>query len=202
MGSPKEQFIRTELESPQHQVTLDSFMIAKFEVSQKASNKVLHLNYWFPGENLPAHNLSWDQANVFCQKYDLDFPTEAEWEYACRAGSSSLFYWGNDYDNEYLWCEQNSRRRLQNIGLKLPNAFGLYDMSGNVAEWCKDVWGRYTSQDKVNPSGPAPKPFQNSRAVRGGSYQMDCHLCRSAYRHFFRENYQGDIGIRPVWRLK
>lgn len=202
MGSSRDQGIRMELEIPQHQVTLDSFLIGKFEVSQKFLDKSFGLSYWFPGDNIPVHNISWERALAFCQKYDMDLPTEAEWEYACRANTSSLFYWGNDYHNDYLWCEQNSRKRLQNTGTKMPNAFGLHDMSGNIAEWCKDVGGRYTNLPQNNPTGPSPRPFQNTRVVRGGSYQMDAYMCRSAYRHFFRENYQGDIGFRPVWRVR
>ncbi|MGD9202101.1 MAG: SUMF1/EgtB/PvdO family nonheme iron enzyme, partial [Chitinispirillia bacterium] len=97
-------------------------------------------------------------------------PTESEWEFACRAGSSTKFYWGTAVNGSYLWYRNNSQSRPRPVGSKLPNAFGLYDMSGNVKEWCNDWFDTYTAVDKVDPTGPDRSNPYLRRVVRNGSY--------------------------------
>ncbi len=106
-------------------------------------------------------------------------PTEAEWEYACRAGTDTQYYWGDNIDGAYCWYQANSSGNHHDVGLKLPNSFGLYDMSGNVSEWCNDWYGPYPDTSVKNPSG---HPSGQARVPRGGSYCSGAFYCRSSSR--------------------
>ena len=118
------------------------------------------------------------------------FPTEAEWEYACRAGTMTRFYWGDDLNytqiNEYAWYKGNSGATdnyagsTHEVGLKLPNAWGLFDMSGNVWEWCQEWYGSYSSNDQIDPKGPNSGIF---RVLRGGDWLNNARYCLSADRN-------------------
>jgi len=111
-------------------------------------------------------------------------PTEAQWEYAARAGTQTRFYWGDDPDytaiGDYAWYYENSDYQTHDVGGKLPNAFGLYDMSGNVWEWCQDWYGTYPSGSVTDPTGPASS---SRRAFRGDGWCNDGYYCRSACRY-------------------
>lgn len=144
-------------------------------------------NQWtLPNEG--AVQRDWD-ANGYC------LPTEAQWEYAARAPDAALpkgyRYAGSDLLDQVAWYEENSDRQTHPVGLLLPNAWGLYDMSGNVYEWCEDWWGAYPKKN-----GQGPKEGIN-RVLRGGFWIIDPQLCRSAYRDFNRPDYRyGNIGFR------
>jgi formylglycine-generating enzyme required for sulfatase activity len=111
----------------------------------------------------------------------FDFPTEAQWEYACRAGSTAAYCYGDNEKEltQYAWYEDNSNDRPHPVGEKKPNAWGLYDMHGNVWEWCSDWYGEYPSEPDTDPVGP--KEGAN-RVIRGGSWDNDAAFCRTAYR--------------------
>jgi formylglycine-generating enzyme required for sulfatase activity len=126
-------------------------------------------------------------------------PTEAEWEYACRAGTTTEYYWGDDMDGAYAWCE-NAGGKTQPVGTKKPNAWGLYDMIGNVWEWCHDWYAEdyYAGSRVKNPRGPNKKGV--CRVIRGGSWKPnDSHPPCSAGRHcWFPDGCENDLGLRCV----
>jgi len=125
-------------------------------------------------------------------------PTEAEWEYACRAGAKTIFYWGNDFDGSYAWYYENSGIQTQPVGEKRPNALGLYDMSGNVWEWCQDWYGEYYygSSPLRDPQGPSSGAY---RVVRGGSWLNPPEGLRSSRRSYCYPDpdvyYGPDVGF-------
>jgi formylglycine-generating enzyme required for sulfatase activity len=127
-------------------------------------------------------------------------PTEAEWEYACRAGTTTRFSYGDDpgYANlaAYAWYSQNSGVQRHPVGQKEPNAWGLYDMAGNVREWCWDWYGSYNGEMQMDSRGPSSG---SSRVLRGGGYRSDAIYCRSAHRDFdFPANRRNSVGFRSV----
>lgn len=165
-------------EKPVHRMTIGSgFYMGKHEVTQAQWQAVMGNNpAYFKGDNLPVEQVSWDDAQKFINKlndlndgYKYRLPTEAEWEYACRAGTTGD-YSGNLVD--MAWYADNSGRRTHPVGSKQPNAFGLYDMHGNVWEWCRDS---YHSTYNGAPT--------NSRVVRGGSWNTFATGLRSANRY-------------------
>jgi formylglycine-generating enzyme required for sulfatase activity len=155
----------------------------------------------------PVEQVSWEDAVEFCKRLsDLPqekaagrvyrLPTEAEWEYACRAGSKSAYSFGNEQDSlaAYAWFSENGDRKTHPVGQKKPNALGLYDMHGNVWEWCSDWYGEYPKGAVSDPVGPREGSL---RVGRGGSWDDEAALCRSANRG--RLNPSGrtlDIGFR------
>ena len=127
------------------------------------------------GEDLPVGNVSWDDCQLFIAKLNkmtgrkFRLPTEAEWEYAARGGNKSrgTLYGGSSAYSDVAWYEGNSNKRPHPVGTKKANELGLYDMNGNVLEFCQDWWGNYTESSQINPIGPNSGP---TRVVRGGSY--------------------------------
>jgi formylglycine-generating enzyme required for sulfatase activity len=184
MGSPKGN--GRDDERPQHDVTVPGFYVGKYQITQAQWEAVMGKNpSHFKGDPaLPVENISWDDAKKFCEKlaqmtgkaYRL--PSEAEWEYACRAGTTS------DHAGDLgamAWYLDNSGGKTHPVGQKQPNAFGLYDMHGNVWEWCEDV--RHNNYKYAPIDGSAWLGRGNpSRVVRGGSWDNDAGDCRSAYR--------------------
>jgi len=183
-------------EDPQHQVTLtQGFWMGKYEVTQAQWQAVMGSNpSYFTGDmSRPVESISWDditQPNGFLDKLNqanpgLTFrlPTEAEWEYACRAGTTTRFYWGDDPSysqiGTYAWYYDNSGDTTHPVGQKTPNAWGLYDMSGNVWEWCQDWYGSYAAGAVSDPQGPSTGTF---RVLRGGCWNYVVRFCRSAPR--------------------
>ncbi|MEW6235804.1 MAG: formylglycine-generating enzyme family protein [Candidatus Omnitrophota bacterium] len=191
MGSPEMEKDRMDNEGPQHQVTITKpFYMGKYEVTQEQWQAVMGNNpSHFKGNNLPVERVSWDVCQTFIQKLNqmgqgtFRLPTEAEWEYACRAGTTTSFYWGDDTSYtqivEYAWYPGNADSKTHAVGLKKPNAWGLYDMSGNVWEWCLDRFGDYSSDAQNDPTGANKGDY---RVVRGGSWNDISRLCRSANR--------------------
>jgi formylglycine-generating enzyme required for sulfatase activity len=211
MGSQSEEVGRDDDEGPQHQVTLtNGFYMGKYEVTQAQWEAVMGSNpSYFSGKpNNPVEQVSWDDCQTFIQilnllypEYTFRLPTEAEWEYTCRAGTTTRFYWGEDPNDtqikDYTWYDSPSGTK--EVGGKLPNAWGLYDMSGNVWEWCQDWYGSYGSSSQINPTGPNSG---SARINRSGSNSANVVNYRSAYRRPSTVNNRYDnIGFRLVLSL-
>jgi eukaryotic-like serine/threonine-protein kinase len=172
MGAEKGCFIH---EKPKHQVTITKpFLLGIYPVTQVQYSKIMGINpSFFKGSDRPVDQVSWNDAQEFCKrlsqkegaKYRL--PSEAEWEYAARAGTSTVYYWGDEIDGGVAWYDRNSERQTHAVGLKKPNAWGLFDMLGNVFEWCEDWHGAYPSDPQVDPQGPINGEV---RVLRGGSW--------------------------------
>ena len=196
-------------EIPQHKVTIsNSFYMGKYEVTQGQWKRVMGNNpsyFQNCGENCPVEQVSWNDAQEFIKKLcELEkmspckyrLPTEAEWEYAARAGSKTKYYWGDTINEEYLWYEVNSESKTHTVGKKKPNAWGLYDMIGNVWEWNQDWYdsGYYERGDAVDPRGSSSGSF---RVLRGGSWYYAGWSCRSSNRFSFTPDLRiYDLGFR------
>lgn len=152
----------------------------------------------FQGADRPVENVSWDDAQIFISKLNamlgvtcFRLPTEAEWEYACRAGTTSATYGNLD---DVAWYENNSGKETHPVGQKQPNAWGLYDMLGNVWEWCQDWYGGYPDGDVIDPVGPSSGSY---RVSRGGSWFTDARRVRAAYRNYVAPGDRVDyLGFR------
>jgi formylglycine-generating enzyme required for sulfatase activity len=198
MGSPESEPERSSGEV-QHQVTLSSFYIGKYEVTQGQWKAVMGSNPSYfkdKGDNYPVERVSWNDVQEFLWKLNAAtgkryrLPTEAEWEYACRAGSTTPFNTGNNlttsqanYDGNYPYngnAKGTYLQRTQPVGSYSPNAWGIYDMHGNVWEWCSDWYGDYSTSAQTNPPGPSSGSL---RVLRGGSWNYDAESCRSALRY-------------------
>lgn len=176
-------------EKPKHQVTLGHFQIGKYEVTQELWHAVMSNNpSRFKGANRPVEQVSWDDCQDFICKLNhltnshFRLPTEAEWEYAARGGKQSrgFKYAGSNNLGSVAWYDSNSGHETHPVGQKLPNELGLYDMSGNVLEWCQDWYDNYNSNSQTNPMGPSNGP---GRVNRGGSWDGYAGWCRSSYRN-------------------
>jgi formylglycine-generating enzyme required for sulfatase activity len=179
-------------EKPVHEVRLSkAFYLGKHEVTQGQWQAVMGSNpSYFKGEaTLPVEQVSWEDVQEFLRKLNAKeggtkyrLPTEAEWEYAARAGSTTAYSFGNDERQlgDYAWYFANSGSKTHPVGQKKPNAWGLYDMHGNVWEWVQDWYGPYSAGSAVDPAGPSSG---SRRVFRGGSWIFDARLCRSAYRY-------------------
>ena len=191
------------------QVTLKAFKISKYPITQKQYQAVMRKNPSnFQGDvNCPVENLSWHDAVAFCQKLSqmtgqkVKLPSEAQWEYACRAGSKTKYCFGDNADQlgNYAWYNKNSESKTHPVGEKSPNAWGLHDMHGNVWEWCEDVWHSNYSGAPNDGTAWLNGGEQNKRALRGGSWNLIGIYCRSAYRgrnEADSEDYS--IGFRVV----
>jgi formylglycine-generating enzyme required for sulfatase activity len=207
MGSPKGEEARVNNET-QHKVTLSKgFYMGVYTVTHEQWQAVMGNNpSWFKGDknpngdkNLPVEMVSWEDCQVFLEKlskkegHAYRLPTEAEWEYACRAGTTTPFYFGetistdqanyNGSDPSYKsWFPIGfgaSRQRTTPVGTFPPNAFGLYDMHGNVWQWCQDWVGADAQEDAVDPTGPESG---KNRRWRGSSFFYPAYWCRSALR--------------------
>ncbi|BBM86102.1 bifunctional serine/threonine-protein kinase/formylglycine-generating enzyme family protein [Candidatus Uabimicrobium amorphum] len=154
---------------PTRKVELGSFLMSKYEVTQEVYQRFMGHNFSnFKGTNKPVEKVTWHQAKEFCKKTQLSLPTEAQWEYACRAGTTTTYYWGKADANEYCWYDANSNQQTHKVGQKKPNAFGLFDMNGNVWEWCNDWLGDYPAKYEIDPTGSRNG---SSRIYRGGGYR-------------------------------
>jgi sulfatase modifying factor 1 len=220
-------------EKPVRSVTISrDFLMSAYEITQKQYEEVMGTNpSYFKGENLPVETVSWYDAVEYCNKLSemeglekcysgsgvsivcdwnangYRLPTEAEWEYAAKSGTTTDFYNGDltnaggctpinaNLDNIGWYCG-NANDKTQEVGKKVPNAFGLYDMSGNVLEWCWDWFASYTSSSETDPKGPTTG---SDRVIRGGSWSDSAYRCRSADRladKAFRRYF--NIGFRVV----
>lgn len=197
MGSPDSEKERDSDEGPVRKVQIAKpFYMGKYEVTQEQYLAVTGKNpSKFSGRNLPVETVSWDEAATCCKKIGGRLPTEAEWEYACRAGSKTRFCYGDDLSyaqlGEYAWYLGNSGGATHPLGQKKPNSFGLYDMHGNVYEWCSDWFAPYVNAQIVDPVGASSGQY---RVCRGGGWIVNAWFCRSANRHTFSPDFRG-IGL-------
>ncbi|MDR3219223.1 MAG: formylglycine-generating enzyme family protein [Dysgonamonadaceae bacterium] len=186
-------------EKPAHRVTVSDFYIGKYEVTQAQWKAVMGNNpSSFKGDNLPVENVNWDEAMDFCRelsrlsgkKYRL--PTEAEWEYAARGGkeSTGAKYSGSSSPDRVAWYDSNSTHP---VGTKAANELGIYDMSGNVYEWCSDWYGAYSSSSQTNPTGASSG---SRRVIRGGSWYFDAQGVRVPYRDSSPDDRNYILGFR------
>ena len=210
MGSPESEQGRKEDEN-QHEVTISKdYYLGVYEVTQAQYEKVMDKNpSHFQGaivgnENadLPVENVSWDDAVEFCKKLSelpdekkvgrvYRLPTEAEWEYSCRAGSKTAYSFDDEEGllSEYGWFRRNSSDRTHTVGLLEPNAWGLYDMHGNVWEWCSDWYEEYPKGAVSDPTGAKEGSL---RVDRGGSWRYEAAVCRSAIRLRVNPSFRDD----------
>jgi formylglycine-generating enzyme required for sulfatase activity len=181
-------------ENPAHQVTLTKgFWIGQTAVTQGAYMKVTGNNPSnFKGDDkLPVEKVSWADANKFCQSVDMRLPTEAEWEYAARGGTSGPRYGEVDAIG---WDTDNSGEKTHDVGQKQPNAYGLYDMLGNVWQWVGDFYQRYPDGAQTDPKGPA---MGTARILRGGSWKDVATFIRASYRNGSMAGFRiDDFGVR------
>jgi len=187
-------------EYPAHEVTLNSFNIAKYKVTQKQWEKIMKTTveeqrnldhpYWYlggVGDDYPMYYVSWDDVQEFIKKLNKQtgknyrLPTEAEWEYAAHGGNRSLGYKysGSNKVDDVAWYNGNAGGNSHPVGTRLPNELGIYDMSGNIAEWCNDWYGEYQDSPQHNPQGQI---IGNKRVVRGNSWYWDADRSRICSR--------------------
>jgi formylglycine-generating enzyme required for sulfatase activity len=197
MGSPDSDSDARDWEKPQHPVKVNSFAIGKYPVTQAQYEAVMGTNpsKFQNNPQNPVERVSWNNAQAFCQKLSqitgktYRLPTEAEWEYACRAGTTTRYYFGDDANRlgDYAWYRGNSQDKTHPVGQKKPNAWGLYDMSGNVWEWCEDNW--HDNYIGAPTDGSAWLINNDNRShlkcLRGGSWFSNPSYCRSASRYWF-----------------
>ena len=192
-------------QGPAHEVEIDAFLMDRYEVTQAVYAQVDPINgSHFKGPQLPAEMVSWGKAALYCNMRseaeglrpcyndvgECDFeadgyrlPTEAEWEYACRAGTDTPYNFGSDSHDldQHAWYADNASKKTHAVGRKKPNAWGLFDMHGNVAEWCNDFYDPdyYQKSPTENPRGPA---VGDKNVLRGGHWGASAESCSSAFR--------------------
>ena len=185
-GSPTSKAVRLGGETPRLVKITKSFYLSAYEVTQEPYVQVTGKNpSKNKGANKPVERVNWHDAIEFCRKLseqegeEYRIPTEAEWEYACRAGTTTAYSFRNEVSElgEYAWYDDNSKGTTHTVGRKLPNAWGLCDMHGNVWEWCQDWYGTRTVVN--DPTGPASGEY---RVLRGGAFNLRPKLLQSANR--------------------
>ncbi|PCJ62958.1 MAG: hypothetical protein COA79_02255 [Planctomycetota bacterium] len=189
IGSPEAEPGRQKKERP-HLVTITkSFYISATEITQEQWSKIYLENpSKFKGLKLPVDHVTYGDSVKYCRRLskhqELPFrlPTESEWEIACRGGSSNSFS-GTGKIADMGWYNKNSNKSTHTVAQKKPNTFGLYDMHGNVWEWCSDISGEYNGYHLIDPKGA--KNQSGNHVRRGGSYQTSSTICRSAYRNLY-----------------
>ena len=192
-------------EYPVHKVTVSDFKIAKYLVTQKQWEFIRGSNpSHFKGDSLPVENVSWLDVQEFIAKLNeatgknYRLPTEAEWEYAARGGkkSKNYKYSGSKKINEVAWYAENSNGTTHPVGTKKPNNLGIYDMSGNVYEWCNDVYEDYFGavvDYQINITG------EIARVIRGGGWKSEAHFCRVSFRNrSLQDSCTAFVGFRLV----
>ncbi len=200
-------------EKPQHKVRITkSFYMGKYEVTQGQWKKVMGDNpskFKNCGDNCPVDFVSWNQVQEFIKKLNsrekrsYRLPTEAEWEYAARGGTNTIYYWGSENKGDYAWYTENSENKTHPVGQKKPNSFGLYDMIGNVWEWVEDRFHQnyYANSPLSDPDG---SPVGANRILRGSSWgggHWSPHNItdRTSYRFYHEPNLRNEgIGFRLV----
>jgi formylglycine-generating enzyme required for sulfatase activity len=207
MGSPREEPGRDVDEGPHHQVTISRpFFMQTTEVTQGQWKRVMGNNpshFGSCGDDCPVEHVSWEDVQGFVEKLNrmertdkYRLPTEAQWEYAARAGTTTRFHTGNS-DDDLLrvgWLKSNSASKTHQVGQKTPNSWGLYDMHGNVYEWVQDWFRLYAAGSLTDPAGP---PSGLKRVRRGGSWSSIARFCRSANRDYFSPDQRsGLLGFR------
>lgn len=197
MGATKEVKEPYKIELPAHEVLLtEDYYIGKYEVTQALWNVVMDSKHSTnDGDLLPKNYVSWNYCQEFIEKLNkitgLKFrlPTEAEWEYAARGGKKSkrYLYSGSNNVLDVAWYDGNSSNKRHPVGTKQANELGIFDMGGNVSEWCQDLWGQYQNDSQINPLGSSAG---TKHVLRGGNYFFDIRICYLSYRMFAESNYK------------
>jgi formylglycine-generating enzyme required for sulfatase activity len=216
MGSPESEENRSRDEGPQHQVEISPFYLGKYPVTQAQYEAIMGNNPSnLQGKNRPVESVTWHNAVKFCQKLSqktgktYSLPSEAEWEYACRAGTTTPFHFGEiltpglaNYDGNYVYASGPRgvyREQTTEVGSFPPNAFGLYDMHGNVWEWCQDVWHDNYNGAPTDGSAWESGGYSSLRVQRGGSWNSSPRCSRSDYRNRTdANNFSYCVGFRVV----
>ena len=204
MGATSEMKDPYDWEKPVHQVTLtNDYYMGKYEVTQALWQVVMGSNpSKYKGDNLPVEMVSWNECQEFISKLNsmtgrkFRLPTEAEWEYAARGGkkSRSYQYSGSSNISDVAWYDGNSGSKTHPVGTKQANELGIYDMTGNVWEWCSDWYGFYSSSSQTNPTGA---DSGSSRVFRGGSWYGNARYCRLSFRDCTPPDCRGyNLGLR------
>jgi formylglycine-generating enzyme required for sulfatase activity len=203
-------------EQPRREVELHSFYMARAPVTNAQYAEYLRANPCatpprfrgndhFNRPNQPVVGISWHDAQAFCEWAGLELPSEAQWEHACRAGTQTRF-WSGDGDDDLErvgWCFTNSNGRLQPVGTKDPNGFGLHDMHGNIWEWCRDAYGSYETSPRVGDGLRHAPDGAAKRVRRGGGFRALADFARSALRgHAYPEQRHDDLGLRPIRSIR
>jgi sulfatase modifying factor 1 len=199
-----------------HSATIPSFYMGQYQVTQSLYQAIMETNpSRYTGENRPVTNVNWDEAKVFIEKLkkisgkEFRLPSETEWEFAARGGiySQGYEYCGSDDLTQVGWYDDNSGEETKPVGLLLPNELGLYDMSGNVYEWCEDDYHDNYKEAPDDGSawvdGTTAADRATNRVFRGGDYFFSAGGCRPAFRsHSSPDDRYGDIGFRLVFSLQ
>jgi formylglycine-generating enzyme required for sulfatase activity len=206
MGSPDSEEGRLDREGPQHKVRVPDFFMGRYPVTNEAYGRFLAENpkekepaYWASREynqpQQPVVGVSWEEARQYARWAGLQLPSEAQWEYACRAGTRTRFHSGNKEEDldRVGWYEENSGRKLHPVGQKEPNRFGLFDMHGNVWEWVEDDWHNNYEGAPDDGSAWIDEPRSSSRVFRGGSWGYSARGCRSACRGWVVPGLRGYV---------
>jgi uncharacterized protein (TIGR02996 family) len=213
----------TELdgEKPVHRVTLTTgYFLGVHPVTQAQWKAVMGTDQsHFKGSNRPVEQVSWEDGLAFCAKLTahlrgsvaVRLPTEAQWEWACRAGTTTHFHFGDvpdaglfNYDGSVTWNgskKGTNRKQTTDVGSFPPNAWGLFDLHGNVWEWCADAYAPYTSDEQIDPIGKSETSDNSSRVLRGGSWSSYPRFCRAAFRNWGAPANRHDFGFRVCFRL-
>jgi len=193
-------------EKPSHLVTISTFRLSKYEVTQEEWEAVMGNNpSKFKGNNCPVGNVSWNDCQEFVKKLNqitgknYRLPTEAEWEYAARGGiSNGCKYAGSDNIDKVAWTLSNSDMTTHKVGQKQPNELGLYDMTGNVYEYCADEWYCYSDSSQINPTHPGNN--NSKRIIRGGSCDNSAENCRiTSRRPVYPNDVYSGFGLRLAY---
>lgn len=219
MGSPEEEEGRSSDESPQHEVKIAPFFMSKYVITQAQYFEIMQDDpSFFEGKNRPVDKVSWDDANLFCTKLSeltkqkFRLPSEAEWEYACRANTTTPFYYGEtlttdiaNYKGKFAYGRGTSGDSIletSDVGIYPPNGFGLYDLHGNIWEWCADTWHDNYHNAPSDGRSWEDKEIEDDRhprVLRGGSWDDTAYYCRSAVRLWTSPLIKGKlIGFRVV----
>ena len=211
MGSTASDGDAKKWEKPQHLVKVAPFAIGKYPITRQQWQAIMQVGasskYFQDFPHHPMEWVSWHEAQEFCQRLSqisgkiYKLPSEAQWEYACRSGKETRFYFGDNAKelNQYGWYKGNSNGWGQTVGRKQPNGWGLYDMSGNVWEWCEDTWHENYHGAPGNGGAWVTGGDFSPRVLRGGSWKVEAPLCRSASRiRLYPDKNENDCGLRVV----
>ncbi|MBE6333636.1 MAG: TIR domain-containing protein [Bacteroidales bacterium] len=199
--------------TPKHIVYIDDYIIGKYEITQAQWKVIMKDNPSNPkGDSLPVNNISWDDCQLFIAKLNATtgltyrLPSEAEWEYAALGGDKNIntkSYSGNQNIRKVAWYGDNSDKKCQNVGKLLPNGYGLFDMSGNVEEWCEDYYDQYFPNDSLTIfANPIIYKWGECKVHRGGNYNSDSQNCHIRNRNMHKHNFKSPrLGVRLALQI-